>query len=105
MNEIKHIETITEMHRMLQGKSVKQLAEQVHLSPNYLSDMLKRETGMNAQDLIHYHLIEEAKNQLLNTNKNISELAYGLGFEYPPYFSRLFKNKTKTPPAEFRRAR
>ncbi len=83
--------------------SVKQLAEQVHLSPNYLSDMLKRETGMNAQDRIHYHLIEEAKSQLLNTNKNISELAYGLGFEYPPYFSRLFKNKTGMTPAEFRR--
>ncbi|MDY6130109.1 MAG: helix-turn-helix transcriptional regulator [Prevotella sp.] len=74
-----------------------------NLSPNYLSDMLKRETGMNAQDRIHYHLIEEAKNQLLNTNKNINELAYGLGFENPPYFSRLFKNKTGMTPAEFRK--
>lgn len=83
--------------------SVKQLAEQVHLSPNYLSDMLKRETGMNAQDRIHCYLIEEAKNQLLSTDKSISELAYALGFEYPSYFSRLFKTKTGMTPAEFRR--
>src|SRR5690606_29046733 len=44
--------------------TVKYLAENVHLSSSYLSDLLKKETGMNAQDLIHYHLIEEAKNIL-----------------------------------------
>lgn len=80
------------------------LAEKVHLSPNYLSDLLKRETGMNAQDRIHYLLIEEAKNMLLGTDKSVSELAYSLGFEYPQYFSRLFKNKTGKSPIEFRNA-
>ena len=81
---------------------VKYLAEQVHLSPNYLSDLLKRETGMNAKDRIHYYLIEEAKNLLLSTDKTVGELAFDLGFEYPQYFSRLFKSKTGMTPVEYR---
>lgn len=82
--------------------TVTYLAEQVHLSPNYLSDLLKRETGMNAKDRIHHYLIEEAKNLLLNTNKTVGELAFDLGFEYPQYFSRLFKSKTGMTPLEYR---
>lgn len=84
--------------------SVKYLAEQVHLSPGYLSDLLKKETGKNTQDHIHFHLIEEAKNILLNTDKTVSEIAYELGFEYPQYFNKLFKQKTGKTPAEFRHA-
>ncbi|GAB4048756.1 helix-turn-helix domain-containing protein [Spirosoma litoris] len=82
--------------------TVKHLADQVHLSPDYLSDLLKRETGMNAQDRIHYYLIEEAKSLLLGTNQSVSELAFGLGFDYPQYFSRLFKSKTGMTPVEYR---
>lgn len=82
--------------------TVKYLAGEVNLSANYLSDLLKRETGMNAQDRIHYYLIEEAKILLLSTGKTVGELAYSLGFEYPQYFSRLFKSKTGMTPLEFR---
>jgi AraC-like DNA-binding protein len=82
--------------------TVKYLADNVHLSANYLSDLLKKETGMNAQDQIHYYLIEEAKNILLNTHNSISEIAYSLGFEYPQYFSKLFKQKTGQTPIEYR---
>lgn len=82
--------------------SVKYLADQVFLSPNYLSDLLKKETGMNAQERIHYYLIEEAKTLLLGTDKSVGELAFSLGFDYPQYFSRLFKSKTGVTPLEFR---
>jgi len=82
--------------------SVKYLASKVNLSPSYLSDLLKRETGLNAQDHIHYFVIEQAKNILLQTNQSVSEIAYSLGFEYPQYFSRLFKQKTGKTPIEFR---
>lgn len=82
--------------------TVKYLAEQVCLSPNYLSDLLKKETGMNAQDRIHFYVIEEAKNLLLSSDKTVGELAFSLGFEYPQYFSRLFKSKTGMTPVEFR---
>ncbi len=82
--------------------SVKYLANQVNLLASYLSDLLKKETGMNAQDLIHYHLIEEAKNILTSSNHSVSEIAYSLGFEYPQYFSKLFKLKTGQTPNAFR---
>lgn len=82
--------------------TVKYVAEKVFLSPNYLSDLLKKETGMNAQERIHYHLIEEAKNLLQSSNRTVGELAFSLGFEYPQYFSRLFKSKTGMTPIEFR---
>ena len=84
--------------------TVKYLAEQVNLSPSYLSDLLKRETGMNAQDHIHYQLIEEAKSILMNTDQSVSEVAFALGFEYPQYFSKLFKLKTGQTPVQFRSA-
>lgn len=82
--------------------TVKYLADNVHLSPNYLSDLLKKETGMNTQDHIHFFLIEEAKNVLLNSDVPVSEIAYHLGFEYPQYFSKLFKQKTGKTPNEYR---
>ncbi|MBT1686836.1 helix-turn-helix domain-containing protein [Dawidia soli] len=82
--------------------TVKYLAEQVHLSPGYLSDLLKKETGKNTQDHIHFYLIEEAKSILLSTDKSVGEIAYLLGFEYPQYFNKLFKQKTGKTPMEFR---
>lgn len=82
--------------------SVKHLADKVCLSANYLSDLLKKETGMNAQEHIHFYLIEEAKNLLQGSSISVSELAYSLGFEYPQYFSRLFKSKTGMTPMEYR---
>ena len=82
--------------------TVKYLSEQVHLSPGYLSDLLKKETGKNTQDHIHFYLIEEAKSKLISTNKSVSEIAYELGFDYPQYFNKLFKQKTGKTPVEFR---
>ena len=82
--------------------SVKYLASKVNLSSSYLSDLLKRETGLNAQDHIHYFVIERAKIILSQTNHTVSEIAYSLGFEYPQYFSRLFKQKTGKTPLEYR---
>lgn len=82
--------------------TVKFLADNVHLSPSYLSDLLKKETGKNAQEHIHFYLIEQAKNYLKNTEKNINEIAYILGFEYPQYFNKLFKQKTGNTPMEYR---
>lgn len=105
---------ITEIHNILtkyfagtklkeQGlPTVRFLAEQVNLSPGYLSDLLKKETGKNTQEHIHAHLIEEAKNSLLNSDKNINQIAFDLGFEYPQYFNKLFKQKTGKTPMEYR---
>jgi len=82
--------------------SVKFLGNEMNMSSHYLSDLLKKETGRSAQDHIYHFLIDRAKTQLLNTEESISQVAFGLGFEYPNHFSKLFKSKTGMTPAEFR---
>jgi AraC-like DNA-binding protein len=82
--------------------SIEQIADKMMVSQRYLSDTLKKETGKTTTEHLHLHLIDEAKNILLQPNKSISEVAYELGFEYPPYFSRLFKKKEGISPTEYR---
>ncbi len=82
--------------------TVQKIAEQLNVSQNYLSDMLKSQTGQTAQQHIHDKLIERAKVILTSTNLSVSEIAYQLGFEYPQSFNKLFKNKTNISPLEYR---
>jgi AraC-like DNA-binding protein len=82
--------------------SVNFLSGELNLSANYLSDLLKKETGNSAQEHIHLFIIEKAKNHLLNSSDSVSEIGYALGFEYPQYFSNLFKSKTGLSPREYR---
>ena len=82
--------------------SIEQIADEMSVSQRYLSDTLKNETGKTTTEHLQLYLIGEAKNILLKPNKSISEVAYELGFEYPQYFSRLFKKKEGISPSEFR---
>jgi AraC family transcriptional activator of pobA len=83
--------------------TVKEMASQLNLSARYLSDLLKQETGKTAIDLIHIFLISEAKNLLVAADNNVAEIAYTLGFENPPYFSRLFKKEVGVSPNQYKR--
>jgi len=83
---------------------VHDVAEQLHVSPNYLSSLLKVLTGQSTQQHIHEKVIEKAKVELSTTSLSVSEIAYALGFEHPQSFSKLFKNKTSLSPLEFRQS-
>lgn len=83
--------------------TVTMIASELHMSPRYLSDLLRQETGKTAMDLIQLSLISEAKHLLHGTNQTIAEVAYSLGFENPPYFSRLFKKQTGLTPNQFKK--
>ena len=82
--------------------NVQYLAGKLNFSSNYLSDLLKKETGKTAQEHIHLFVINKAKNILLNSGSSIGEIGYALGFEYPQHFSTLFKSKTGMSPSEYR---
>lgn len=82
--------------------NINQIATKLSVSQRYLSDTLKKETGKTSTEHLQLYLIDEAKNILLNPDKSISEVAYDLGFEYPQYFSRLFKKKEGISPTAFR---
>lgn len=82
--------------------SVTYFAEELHLSPNYLGDLLKKETGKTTLELIHLKILDLAKDKVMDTSKSISEVAYELGFKYPQHFTRLFKQKVGVSPNEWR---
>jgi len=84
--------------------TVHYIAETLHVTPNYLSGLLKSLTGQSTQQHIHDKLIEKAKEKLSTTNLSISEIAFELGFEHQQSFSKLFKTKTNVSPLEFRQS-
>jgi AraC-like DNA-binding protein len=84
--------------------TVQYIAENLNVSPNYLSGLLKHLTGQSTQQHIHNKLIEKAKEKLSTTNLSVSEIAFELGFEHQQSFSKLFKTKTNVSPLEFRQS-
>jgi AraC family transcriptional activator of pobA len=84
--------------------TVQYIADQLHLSSKYLSDLLRVLTEKTAQEHIHDKLIEKAKEKLSVTDLTISEIAYELGFKHLQSFSKLFKTKTNQSPLAFRQS-
>lgn len=82
--------------------SVAYCAGELHLSPNYFGDLIKKETGVSAQEYIQTKIIDTAKEKIFDIDKSVSEVAYELGFKYPQHFTRLFKQKTGVTPNEYR---
>ncbi|MCW3089948.1 MAG: helix-turn-helix protein [Ferruginibacter sp.] len=81
--------------------SVTYCAEQLHLSPNYFGDLVKKETGKTALEYIQLKVIDLAKEKILSHNKSVSEIAYELGFKYPQHFTRLFRQHVGYTPKEY----
>lgn len=90
------------------GKSVDGLpsvaffAEKANLSPGYFGDLIKKELGQSAKDIISAHVIARAKQRLASTNDDIAIIAYEMGYQYPQHFTRQFKRLTGMSPKEFR---
>ena len=82
--------------------TVKECAQKINLSVNYLGDLIKTETGRSAKDHINEYVIERAKTRLLASNDSVREIAFGLGFEYPQGFNKLFKAKVGLSPSKYR---
>jgi len=81
---------------------VQYFAEELHFSANYLSDMMKKETGQKALEYIHKKVIELTKEQIVSTNKTVSEISYDLGIQYPQHLTRLFKREVGLTPKAYR---
>lgn len=83
--------------------AVSEFADKLCLSPKYLSELIKKETGQTTKTLIAQHLVRVAKHRLAVSEADVSEIAYSLGFQYPAHFSRMFKRMTGQSPTDFRR--
>ncbi|MGN7824806.1 helix-turn-helix domain-containing protein [Chitinophaga sp. 22536] len=84
--------------------SVQYVSAQLHFSPDYLSDLLRANTGLNTQQHIHRKLLETAKDLLGAGEWSVADIAYKLGFEQPQSFNRLFKSKTGMSPLAYRQS-
>lgn len=84
--------------------SVSYIANELHLSPNYFGDMIRKETGKSAQEHLQQKMLTTAKQLLTSSNRNITEIAYTLGYQYSQYFTRAFKNLEGVTPHEYRAA-
>lgn len=82
--------------------SVAWCASELHLSANYFGDLIKKETGKSPHEFIQLKLMDVAKERIFDTDKSMSEVAYGLGFKYPQHFSRVFKQHVGLSPLEYR---
>lgn len=80
--------------------TVQYCADKLHMSPNYFGDLIKKTTGDSASHYIRQYIIRQAKNELAS-GIGISQVAYGLGFEYPQHLSRMFKKQTGMTPSAY----
>lgn len=82
--------------------SVAYFAKELCLSASYFGDLIKKETGITAQEYIQTKVIDLAKEKVFDKGKSVSQIAYELGFKYPQHFTRLFKRKVGVSPNEYR---
>lgn len=82
--------------------TVSDFANKLHVSSNYLSDTVKKETGKTPTQIIKERTILEAKSLLRNTKLTVSEVAYFLLFDDPSYFAKYFKAATGVSPSDFK---
>lgn len=83
--------------------SVKYFADRICLSPNYFGDLIKKVTGISAQEYIQNKIVDLAKSMLLGSEKNVAEISYDLGFQYSQHFNRVFKKNTGLTPTAYRK--
>ena len=83
--------------------TVRYFADKVCLSPNYFGDLIKKETGKTAQEYIQDKIMDVAKQQIVGTDKTVSQIAYELGFQYSQHFNRIFKKNVGCTPNEYRK--
>ena len=82
--------------------SVKEIANSVHLNPEYLTRIFKKETGIPLKDYIIECRISTAKDLLVNSSLSVSTIASEVGYHNFSYFAYLFKKLEQVTPREYR---
>lgn len=79
-----------------------EIASIFYLTPEYLAKLYKKKTGVNLKDYINMYRVEKAKELLMHSSINVSEVARAVGFDNFSYFSTLFKKNTGVSPKEYK---
>jgi len=84
--------------------SLEDIAEQVNISPQYFSKLIKKTTGFNFIDWLSMLRVKKAKELLANSNITVKEVCFMVGYKDPNYFSRIFKKRIGLTPSEYVKA-
>lgn len=100
-------ETVNRLRQLVednfrQTRNLSAYAEWMAMTPDRLNEHCKKAAGVTAGHLIRQRLLVEAKRQLIFTAHSVSEIAYGLNFSDPSYFSRFFRKYAGVTPQQFR---
>lgn len=82
--------------------SLREVAQSVNISANYLSEKFKKVTGVKFVDYVAAARIERARELLVRADLRVSEIAFGVGFQSLSQFNRVFKRLVRQSPSEFR---
>lgn len=93
---------IESVNQVLQLRTASQYAETLRVHVNHLNKVLKEVTGKTTTEIIASRIAQEARILLRQTDWNISEIAFCLGFEEVAHFSNFFKKQAKVSPLLFR---
>ncbi|MBD0381493.1 AraC family transcriptional regulator [Paenibacillus sedimenti] len=85
--------------------SLEQLAEEIHLSPNYISRLFRQETGSNITDYLTARRIKQACRLLETTHLPVEQVGNEAGFGNVSYFIQLFKKVVGTTPLKYRHSK
>ena len=85
-----------------EGVTLEEVADNLDITPEYLSTLFNRETGENFTSFLKKFRMSHAKRLLKGTDKKISDIAIEVGYSDPKYFSRVFKAEEGISPGDYR---
>jgi|GEM_PF-354431 len=88
--------------KYIDSRNVSEYADELNVTPNYLTTSIKEVTGKTAKEVIEERLFTESKNLLSFTNMDVAQVGYTLNFQQPTHFSRFFKKMSGSTPNNFR---
>lgn len=94
---------IDESHQTVSLRSASEFAEKLNVHVNHLNRAIKGTTQKTTTEHISSRILQESKSLLKNTDWNVSEIAYALGFTEATHFNNFFKKHLQTSPSQFRR--
>ena len=97
----KFMHLLSENHKT--ERSMKIYADQLHITPKYLSSLIKEATGRSATEWIDEYVVLEAKTLLKFSDMSIQEIAYYLNFSSQSFFGKYFKHHTGMSPSEYKK--
>jgi YesN/AraC family two-component response regulator len=83
---------------------VKDYADELNVTPNYLNEVIKSAINISAKDFIQNRLVIEAKRLVVFTEKSSKEIGYDLGFDDPSHFSKFFKSQSGQSLQDFKKS-